>query len=859
MTQVPSKPSFPKSADAQTLSVDSSDRQQIATPPADVLPSPPPKAASGGLSSYQQRSTPPLVVLPSPRPGKRQKLPLGLLLIVPFVVQIFGAVGLVGFFSFRSGQRTVNDLATEIRDETSARVQQHLESSLATPKLINEINADVVRQGQVQMRNFQSQLHFWQQGSTFESVSGIYYGNQQREFIGAFRSSENRVLELQIGDRANSYIVEYYNLSLNAGTAQLLKSDDQPYDPTGRPWYEAAVDSGEAVWSEIYPDFTTLKPVITASLPVYTGNGGVTGVVGVDVYLDDISRYLSSLELGQSGQSFVVDRSGLLVASSDLDPVFTPAEQEEPERIEAIASDNPLIRTTVNNLIKTAGGLDAIQEQTQLDFTYQGERYFLQVTPYQDEGGIDWLIGVVVAESDFMAQINENTQAAILLCFGALGVAVLLGVLTARWVTRPIEELNQASRAIAEGKLDQVVQVKGVDELGELAYSFNQMAAQLRESFSALEETNQALEETNQALEERVVQRTVELQQAKETADQAKELSEQTKEELQQRALQLLQEVDPIRQGDLTVRARVTADEIGTVADSYNATVESLQKIVTQVQAAATQVDHATRDNEASVQNLSEEALRQAAEIGAALSRIEEMSEVVQAVAISAEQAEAAAQQAAQTVDEGDAAMNRTVDGIQAIRATVAETAKKVKHLGESSQRISAVVELIGSFAAQTNMLALNASIEASRAGEEGRGFAVVAAEVRALARQSAEATEEIRKLVASIQAETNEVVATMESGTEQVVSGTRLVDETRQSLNKITAATAQISRQVKAIAQAATMQTEASKTVTQTMQGVVLIANRTSEEAAQVAASFDQLRQVAQELQIEVSQFKVS
>ena len=137
--------------------------------------------------------------------------------------------------------------------------------------------------------------------------------------------------------------------------------------------------------------------------------------------------------------------------------------------------------------------------------------------------------------------------------------------------------------------------------------------------------------------------------------------------------------------------------------------------------------------------------------------------------------------------------MNRTVDGIMAIRQTVAETAKKVKRLGESSQKISKVVNLISSFADQTNLLALNASIEAAHAGEEGRGFAVVADEVRSLARQSAEATAEIETLVADIQAETNEVLAAMEAGTEQVVTGTKLVDETRKSLNQITVASIQI------------------------------------------------------------------
>lgn len=332
----------------------------------------------------------------------------------------------------------------------------------------------------------------------------------------------------------------------------------------------------------------------------------------------------------------------------------------------------------------------------------------------------------------------------------------------------------------------------------------------------------------------------------------------QLKESLQRRALELLKEVDPISKGDLTIRAKVTADEIGTIADSYNATVDSLRKIVLQVQEAASQVTSTTSQNEASVRSLSVEALRQAEDIAKALDVVRELVDAVKAVATNAEQAEAVVRQASQTVAAGDVAMNRTVEGIQTIRATVAETAKKVKRLGESSQRISTVVDLISAFAAQTNMLALNASIEASRAGEQGRGFSVVANEVRSLARQSAEATEEIKKLVASIQAETNEVVTAMETGTEQVVVGTQLVDETRQSLNNIAAASAQINQLVLAIAQATIVQSQASETVTKTMKDVAAIADKTSNEAQQVSDSFEQLRQVAQTLQEEVNQFKV-
>ncbi|GFE70384.1 methyl-accepting chemotaxis protein [Chroococcus sp. FPU101] len=331
------------------------------------------------------------------------------------------------------------------------------------------------------------------------------------------------------------------------------------------------------------------------------------------------------------------------------------------------------------------------------------------------------------------------------------------------------------------------------------------------------------------------------------------------KEQMQKRALELLMEVDPVSRGDLTIRAHVTEDEIGTIADSYNATIENLRKIVTSVQKAAQELASTTNDNQISVSALSEDASFQANNIASALGRIQIMTDSISAVAKNAEQAEVAVQQATSTVEAGEIAMNRTVDGIMAIRETVAETAKKVKRLGESSQKISKVVNLIGSFADQTNLLALNASIEAAHAGEEGRGFAVVADEVRSLARQSAQATAEIETLVASIQAETNDVVAAMESGTEQVVLGTKLVDETRKSLNQITAVSIQINELVEAIAKAAVEQSLTSQAVTQTMTQIATVSDKTSLEAAQVSDSFKKLLQVSLALQESVSQFKVT
>jgi methyl-accepting chemotaxis protein PixJ len=465
---------------------------------------------------------------------------------------------------------------------------------------------------------------------------------------------------------------------------------------------------------------------------------------------------------------------------------------------------------------------------------------YLPSTTLAKTYGLNWgLMLTTPTEVAFAAQ--RQLLLTLLVGTGAVTLVVAaIAAFMARQAIRPIQKAANAVEKIGQGELNTRLEVQGEDELAVLGANINRMTSQLQ---TFLQEQVQA---TEQAF-------------ALEQTERLAEEQRQLKESLQTRALELLMEVDPISKGDLTTRATVTADEIGTIADSYNATVANLRKIVIQVQSAASQVAQTTTNNEASVQGLSAEALRGAQEITVALAKVQEMAESVRLVAANAKLAEAALQQAQATVAEGDMAMNRTVDGFVAIRENVAETAKKVKRLGESSQKISAVVNLIGTFAAQTNLLALNASIEAARAGEEGRGFAVVANEVRALARQSAEATSEISQLVAGIQAETNEVVAAMEAGTEQVVVGTRLVDDTRQSLNKITATSAQINSLVEAIAQATVVQSLASESVTQTMTNAAAIADKTSSEASLVSSSFEELRMLAQALQDDVGKFKVS
>ncbi|MBN3941275.1 methyl-accepting chemotaxis protein [Nostoc sp. NMS9] len=330
-------------------------------------------------------------------------------------------------------------------------------------------------------------------------------------------------------------------------------------------------------------------------------------------------------------------------------------------------------------------------------------------------------------------------------------------------------------------------------------------------------------------------------------------------ETLQQQLLQLLNDVEGAARGDLTVRADVTAGEIGTVADFFNSIVESLRDIVTQVKQAAIHVNSAIGSNEGAIRHLAEEALTQAAEINRTLDAVDQMTQSMKAVAESAEKAAFIANHAAHTATNSGHAMDLTVQNIQSLRETVGETAKKVKRLGESSQQISRVVSLINQIAIQTNLLAINAGIEAARAGEEGQGFAVVAEEVGELAVRSAAATQEIEQIVENIQRETSEVVQAMEIGTTQVVEGTRIVEEAKQSLSQILDVSCQIDSLVQSISTATASQVETSQSVSQLMKDIAAISQRTSDSSRQVSESLQQTVDISQQLQETVEAFKVS
>ncbi|HEY9761201.1 MAG TPA: methyl-accepting chemotaxis protein [Trichocoleus sp.] len=330
----------------------------------------------------------------------------------------------------------------------------------------------------------------------------------------------------------------------------------------------------------------------------------------------------------------------------------------------------------------------------------------------------------------------------------------------------------------------------------------------------------------------------------------------QKQESLQRQLVELLSDVEGASRGDLTVRADVTAGEIGTVADFFNSIVESLRQIVTQVKRSAEQVNASLGQNEGAISSLAEEALRQAEETTRILDSVESMTQSIEYVAERARQAASVAHSASATAETSGSAMDLTVHNILNLREIIGETSKKVKRLGESSQQISKAVSLINQIAMQTNLLAINAGIEAARAGEEGQGFAVVAEEVGELAARSADATKEIERIVENIQRETAEVVDAMEQSTSKVVEGTHYVEDAKRNLSQILEVSRQIDELVQSISEATVSQVETSQSVSRLMQDIAQVSERTSNSSRQISGALRETVEVARELQASVGTF---
>ena len=323
--------------------------------------------------------------------------------------------------------------------------------------------------------------------------------------------------------------------------------------------------------------------------------------------------------------------------------------------------------------------------------------------------------------------------------------------------------------------------------------------------------------------------------------------------------LRLMNELQEVADGDLTVQATVSEDITGAIADSVNYTVEELRSLVARINSTAELVNEASSKAQmtaTSLQAASEQQSREIKETGEAVLR---MAQQINEVSASAAESVQVARQSLRASQHGSSAVNNAIIGMNGIRDQIQETAKRIKRLGESSQEIGEIVELISDITEQTNVLALNAAIQAASAGEAGRGFTIVAEEVQRLAERSGEATKQISALIRTIQTDTQDAVAAMEQSTQGVVEGTRLSDEAGNALDEIGRVSSHLAELIEDFSDTTSKQAASAGTVAQAIQRILLVTEQTSEGTLQTAGSIRQLSELSQELKNSVARFKVS
>jgi twitching motility protein PilJ len=336
------------------------------------------------------------------------------------------------------------------------------------------------------------------------------------------------------------------------------------------------------------------------------------------------------------------------------------------------------------------------------------------------------------------------------------------------------------------------------------------------------------------------------------------ELRVRENERNQEAIMRLLDELSSLADGDLTVQATVTEDITGAIADSINYAIEALRELVTTINDSAIQLDGAARQTQAVAAHMAKASGAQSRQISSASESMADMASSIEEVSGNSERCSDVARHSVDIAHKGGDAVRRTIDGMNAIREIIQETSKRIKRLGESSQEIGNIVELINDIAEQTNILALNASIQASMAGEAGRGFAVVADEVQRLAERAANATKQIEVLVRTIQTDTNEAVVSMERSTTDVVGGALLAENAGAALEEIEQVSNQIASLVQNISASARQQAVASGNISKNMQVVREISTQTAEGSTATSTSIAKLAALSAQLRKSVAGFRL-
>jgi diguanylate cyclase (GGDEF)-like protein/PAS domain S-box-containing protein len=419
--------------------------------------------------------------------------PLRVILIVPFVVQITAAVGLTAWLSIRNGQQAVDSVANNLWQEITARTVQYINEYTAIPQ---EVIGDTLANQQLNLIDLRDRdlltRYLWYQMRDHEELFITAVGYETGEVVGVGVTEDGELVTRAIDPGQTQ--LHTYGISGQGDRGELIRADD--FDLKNRPWYREGAIAGQLIWTDIYPNYNPPFNILSAVSPIYDPETDrLIGVTNATLSLGQISHFLEQLEIGQSGEIFIVERTGDLVASSTGEPlsqIDETGDRATRKRLNAVESNNVIVRQTAEHLIEQFGDLSQIQQAERTEFSANGQREIVQITPFSDDFGLDWLIVIVVPESDFMAQIQANTRNTILLCLVALALATGSSILTARWITKPLLRLNRVAKEITQNSLQSTplrgaIATSRIREVGELSHSFEQMTQRLQASFAALQ------------------------------------------------------------------------------------------------------------------------------------------------------------------------------------------------------------------------------------------------------------------------------------------------------------------------------------------------------------------------------------
>ena len=429
-------------------------------------------------------------------------------MLIPFVVQIFGAVGLVGYLSYRSSESAIDKLASQIMNEVGDRIDQNIISYLNKPNEINRNNAAIIKQGILDWQNLKTvEKYFWQQSEIFANVSSVAIATEQKEIL-IVEKLDNGSRAIRLRDASTNYNWDNYLADDNGNRIQLLRRSatyDPHNDPPNNPWYRQTKSEKRSLWrlnvSLANPQAPTL--IAINFQPFFDRDNNFQGVLGSSVSLAQLSNFLQKLKIGKTGQAFIMERNGNLVGVSTGSAPFrqgllaplTPEntlKNVDPNnrRLRALESQNALTKEIYQELVARFDDLYNIIERQQFRVKKNGVAYFVQVLPLQNEltdQDLDWLAVIVVPESDFMEEIQSNANLTILLSGLILFISILFGLITGRLISRPILRLSDASKALANGEWQNLSEDMAIAEFKTLAKSFNSMSEQLHQAFKQVE------------------------------------------------------------------------------------------------------------------------------------------------------------------------------------------------------------------------------------------------------------------------------------------------------------------------------------------------------------------------------------